>query len=147
MSIEKTKDVTIGTRRFQISRFSAETGSWIAYKVMTSILPAYMGMSGISPSPGAGGNELSEADFRSIQGYCLRSCCEYQTVGDVAAAVPIVMADGRFADPELSADLPTVMGLTTHALMFNLAPLFTGDAMKTAFVGLQSLVPKSGTAA
>lgn len=143
MALEKFKDVSMGDRKFQISRFTPDTGSWIAFQVMTKVMPSWVGVESTVPDsirsmPRA---ELSESEFRSIQAHCMKVCAEYRTIGDVTTPVPILMADGRYSDPDM--DLATVMGITTHALMFNLAPLFTGDALK-AVTGSLRIASETG---
>lgn len=134
--LEKTKEVEINKRRYQLHRFTAETGSWVAYMVMTKILPSWVGAA-LPATNKSGGAELSEEDFRKIQQYCLRYCFEISE----GAPIRVILDDGRWANPELAYDLPTVMALTTHALMFNLAPLFNEDAFSEGLTGLLGTIP------
>jgi len=132
MPNEKTKDVEVGGKRYRVGRFNPRDGSWVAFLLMTKALPAWIGDSLVSDMGlpvGAGQKpELSEADFKNLQDHCLRLCFEYTSTE--APPIPVLMADGRFSDPEM--DVSTALALTTHAMMFNLSSLFQGGAVKMA---------------
>lgn len=137
---ELTKDIVVGNSRFQISRFSARVGSWVAIQVMIKGLPAWLGEveSDIPDAMRNNRASLTEEEFHNIQDHCLKICSKWPEADAVVQApVPIVMVDGRFTDPAMATDVVTVMALTAHALMFNVAPFFGSDALKMVMSSFQ----------
>jgi hypothetical protein len=126
--MNNTLDVEIGETRCQIGRFKARVGSWILAQVLTKMLPAAL-ESALVNDAGAqlasGRSALSEAEFASIQAHALSVCRRYEN----GVPMPIFVLPDKFAIPELEYDLVTVMALTVHALVFNLAPFFEGDGL------------------
>lgn len=75
---------------------------------------------------------FSEELCEKVQTHCLQSCSEFPDSSD-APAVPIMMANGRWASPRLEQDPVAVNQLVLAALKFNIAPFFIGS--------ISSLVP------
>jgi Phage tail assembly chaperone protein, TAC len=129
MSQEKTKDVSIGDHQYRVGKLTARTASWVAMQILTKLLP-----SGDELVTGgrasAERSALSESEFHNIQGHCLRVCARYETAGESLVPTPVLMADGRFAIPELEYDVVAVMALTLHSLMFSVSPFFEEGALK-----------------
>ena len=143
---EISKDVEIGGRKFRISKFDALTGSYIAYKVMTQMLPMLSGLQGSPDDPGKvsavisglmqGKASMSKADFIDLQRDCLSVCSEVKMVGSQEAPVRILLENGSWGVEGLENDVSTVLMLTVHALFFNLQSFFDVGAleqMRTAF--------------
>lgn len=110
--MEMTKEVTIGSRNFQIGRMSARNGSWIFTKVVES------------------DGDLSEQDFRRIQDICLAACKEIKTVTNTRQVVPVILESGEFVDKELEYDIATIVSLVVETRHFNLDPVFRGDGLE-----------------
>ena len=91
---ETFKDVTFGGRKWRIGRFDALTGSYIAYKILTQILPmgieAQMGNLSLPKDRGA----MSKEEFTSLQKDCLMICSELQLVGTVETPFPVMTTGG-----------------------------------------------------
>ena len=140
--IAKTKDIKIGEQEFQISRMTARNGSWVAMQLLTKLLPSAVAgaVEQELPMPHSSGKtEMSEDEFVNLQSHCLRVCSRYETVAGNRTAVPILMADGRWAATELEYDIVRVLTLTVHALVFNMSPFFEEGALKPLLESLPGL--------
>lgn len=136
------KDVKIGDVTYRVGSLSPWNGSWIAMLILTKLLPFGMDAAlGASKLGAARSVDMTEAEFNGIQRHCLGVCARYEVLNGVSTATPILMSDGRFAFPELNSDLVTIIALTTHALVFNLAPFFQGDTLKSLKASFQDLLP------
>jgi hypothetical protein len=131
---ELYKDVTIGNRKWRVGRFDALTGAYVAYKLLTQILP--MGLEGKIPGlteqSEARENlpQMTKADFTSLMKDCLRVCSELKMLNNVIAPVGVLMSDGRWAVADLEHDTLTVMLLTIHTLGFNISDFFSEDTLE-----------------
>lgn len=126
---ELTKDVDVGGKQYQVGKMTAQVGCWIAMQLFTKMLPsAVENQVGLEGMPTAR-TQLSEEEFYNIQNHCLAVCKRYELVGEVKTAQPILHS-GRMAFKDLDTDLLSVLGLTVHALIFNVKPFFEGDALK-----------------
>lgn len=134
---EVNKTIEISGRRWQIGRFDALTGSYIAFKLLTETLPALpmppelqekLGMM-FSPTQKSG-SIMSKTDFIALQRDCLSVCGEIKNVGGVETPIPVLMPDGRWAVDDLENDTVTVIALTLTALVFNISSFFEEDALK-----------------
>lgn len=141
-----TKDATIKKRDYQIGKLDALVGSYIAVTIATKFLPVIMneGSMGLGELP-KGRTEISEAEFRTIQKHCLMVCKRYE--GESRAPMSVMTTDGRFALPDLEKDIVTVLGLTFHALVFNVTPFFEEGGLNSLMSLAQDLVPPSVQAA
>lgn len=137
------KDVEIGGRNWRIGKFDALTGSYIAYKVMTQILPTING--GVTtPEAMAEGlrasrASISKADFVELQRDCLGVCSELQNVGGNIAPVKVILTNGNWGVEGIETDVPTVMALTVHALFFNVSSFFDSNALDGAMGSFKGL--------
>jgi len=100
---EKSKDVTIGERRFRIDLVPADVGNWIVLQI-------------------GSGKIIQEDVFAKIQSHLLSRCSIYH---DDETPVRIYQ-DGKWTDPKLGLqyDLITVNDLMTEAMAFNFDPFF-----------------------
>lgn len=131
----KTKDVTIRGTEYQIGKLDARTGSYIALTIMTKVLPSFLSEDklklGELPKNRV---DMTESEFHVIQGHCLAVCRRYTAQ---RLAEQVMTTDGRFVFPDMADDIPTVLGLTIHALMFSVAPFFEDGGLAS----VMSLVP------
>lgn len=132
----KMKDVEVAGKKYQISKMPARTASWIAVQILTKMLPGVMESKLQLANLPVNRSQLTESEFYSIQASCLAVCSRYERVGEVVAPQPVLMMDGsgRFALPDLEDDVVSVLGLTVHALIFNVSSFFEDGAL-TAILG------------
>ncbi len=147
MKLEKIKDVPIGDKTYQIGKMISYDGSWLLFKLMDAMRKA-MADSGNDTTPDSTPVELTDeqrieaatsiADtavqfllmnsekklFDEVQKLALGVCGEYKLVGTEEAVVPVLRADGRFNDFNLSTDIQAVAKLTKESLVGNLTPFF-----------------------
>jgi hypothetical protein len=121
---ETFKVVEISGRKFRIEKFDALTGSYLAYQLLNIALPPMLGgllaKSGI-PVGGSrsAGRVMSKQEFFDFQRDCLAACFEVLPAGNM----PVITENG-FGVIGLEQDLPTVLMLTVHALLFNVQSFF-----------------------
>ena len=133
--LEKTKDIEIEGERYQLCRMNPRTGSWIVAQLCTRLLPGIIEtklasvFQGSGMSLPAGREQITEQEFHNLQDHCLLACKWYDPKAGVP--IPILTQDGRFAVPALEDDLLTVMTLTAHVLIFNVAPFFAKGRIET----------------
>lgn len=137
---EAFKDVELGGRKWRVGRFDAMTGSYITMLVLMQMLP--MGMDeqiGIG-SLGKGGRSLMDKKtFFDVQADCLKVCSELQQVGESVAPIPVMLDDGRWGVGGVEEDVPTILALTVHTLIFNISDFFQEGALNDltkTFLGL-----------
>lgn len=140
---EKFRDIEISGRRFRIGRFDARTGSYIAFRLMTQILP--MGMDsevfgGIGESLPKNRPMMSRDEFMELQNDCLRVCSEIQSVGGNDAPVLVLMPSGEWGVAGLEDDAVMVIALTVHALVFNVSSFFDGNALSGIMGSFQGVI-------
>lgn len=141
MKRETFKDVDIAGRKWRVMKFDALTGSYVATVVMMKALPALLKMfkgdgGDVTAVAGGlmGGLNMTKQEFMDLQRDCLGVCRELSDVNGTIAPMPVLMADGRFANSDLATDPVTVLMLTAHAVVFNLSVFFAEgalDSMKT----------------
>jgi hypothetical protein len=145
---QTTRDVVIGRNRFQIVQMNAAIGSWLLFKLIDSLrkIAVEVAQDNTQPTNGevdkdAAASALIQAmlmtldreAFEEVQREALRVCGQYALVGEKETVLPVLMANGSFAIPELRNDIAAVVTLTSNALHFNLSPFFLGDGLKTMF--------------
>jgi hypothetical protein len=127
---EKFKIVEIAGRKWRIEKFDALTGSYIAYQIMTQMLPGGIDqqVTGGEAVELASKNRplMSKKEFGSLQLDCLHVCCEVLPAGNV----PLIGENGAWGVMDIEDDTVTVMALTIHALIFNISSFFGGNALK-----------------
>jgi hypothetical protein len=133
---ETTKTVEVGGRKFRLGKFDALTGSYIAYKLTTELLPL-----GLSQKLGFDApterRAMSRGDFRELQMDCLRLCGEILPAG----VTPVINDDGTFAVEGLENDTGSVLVLTIQALAHNVQDFFDGDLLDSLSKGLPAFSP------
>ncbi len=138
--MEMYKDIEINDTRYRVGRMTARVGSWVLLQIFTKLLPAQiesqLGLDSLPP----GRSEMSEAEFMNIQDHCLMVCRRYETQSNNdEVAMPVMAAPGVFAVKELEHDIVTAIGLTAHALLFNVAPFFEGNALTSILESFKDL--------
>jgi hypothetical protein len=139
--MDSFKDVEINGVRYQVGRMTARTGSWILAQIFTKIMPATVEGNLGFDLPG-GRSEMSEEEFHNLQDHCLAVCSRYEELPPGSGretAMPIMASPGVFAVKELEYDLVAVLGLTIHALVFNVACFFDGDALTSILESFRGL--------
>jgi hypothetical protein len=145
---EPFKFVTIADRKWRVGRFDALTGSYIAFTVMTKMLPMIAELMGGKAAGEPDVNALaagmmnsratlSREDFLSLQKDCLMVCSEVKEVAGVDAPLPVLLTSGAWGVADLEHDVSSVLALTVHALFFNISSFFEGDALKGMMAGLK----------
>lgn len=131
-------DVEINGTKYQVGRFKARHGSWILAQILTKMLPAVIEQA-LAKEAGAklasNRTALSEEEFENIQGHALAVCRRYEN----GVPMPIFVLPNTWAIKDLEYDLMTVMALTVHAIVFNIAPFFGGDGLSQLLGLLPSL--------
>ena len=126
---EAFKDVDLGGRRWRIGRFDAMTGSYITMLVLMQMLPMGMDEQVGMGSLGKGRSLMDKQTFFDVQADCLKICSELQTVGDSVAPIPVMLSDGRWGVGGIEDDMPTILALTVHTLIFNISDFFQEGAL------------------
>ena len=130
----KDKIVEVGGKRYKLTKLNADAGSYVAFKLAGVALPLMSGLSGK-----VGTNEmkmLSQAitsmnrkDFSEVQKILLATVLKLEPAGGVDMPVPVLKADGTYADEELRMDAKTVISLTVQAALFNIGGFFGGEGL------------------
>jgi len=134
---ETFKIIELNGRKWRIGKFDALTGSYIAYKLLFQALP--MGLDSQIGNLPKGRETMSKDEFLALQRDCLSICQELKNVGGVDTPMVVMMPDGRWGVDGLQDDTVTVLALTAHALIFNVASFFEGDALKGLIDSFQGL--------
>jgi hypothetical protein len=119
--VELHKDVELDGKRYRIARMTATVGSGIVTQLLPKIVPFLDGGGSLDiatvikmlPT-------ISASELAAIQAHCLAVCSHYEENGALMPAKGI---------KELEYDIPVVLALTVQALIFNLAPFFTGGGL------------------
>jgi septum formation topological specificity factor MinE len=145
-----TKDVTLGVSRYRISRMNASTGSWLLFKLLDSLRKIMAdGSQDTQSAPQEIGTEqreqaanaliqgmlmtLDKGLFDQVQREALNVVGQYTAIGEKEVVLPVLMANGTVAIPELRNDIVSIVQLTSQSLYFNLSPFFLGDGLKDMF--------------
>lgn len=123
---EDHKILELADRKWRIEKFDALTGSYIAYQLMSQMLPGGMDAQvteGLAPKNRP---MMSKQEFGNLQLDCLHVCYEVLPAGKA----PVIGENGAWGVVGLKNDAITVMALTIHALVFNIAGFFDGNALK-----------------
>lgn len=137
MKRENTKTVEISGRKFQIEKFDALTGSYLAFTLMEKFLP--MGLeskAGMINMP-KGRELLSKQEFADLQRDCLGVVSEILP----GRAAPILNSNGSWGVSDIEKDTRLVILLTVHALAFNIAGFFGGEGLKELKASLADIFP------
>jgi hypothetical protein len=137
MGKETYKEVELAGRKWRVGKFDAQTGSYIAYQLLFNMLP--MGLDSQLGNLPKDRPQLSKADFLDLQRECLMVCSEVQLIDDRPAVVPVMMRDGRWYVEGLDSDTLTVIALTMHALVHNIASFFDEDLLGSVMGSFKGL--------
>jgi len=146
-----TREVTLGTWRFEVTKMSAQTASWLSNLLVANSLTngprsqpqatpeAATPETTLTPEEQAAGavgtlwllcgSTLDEERYKRVQQCALASCRILDPDGNPSA---VVMQDGRFTSKDLESDAPTVNKLIAEALTFNLACFFAAGSSAPA---------------
>lgn len=151
---EDHKAWEFGGRQWDIGKFDARTGSYLAFKLMSDFGPMLSGgvhaaMSGQSADKAfeavfkKGVPSMSRADFDEIQTECLRVCRELTKSGPV----DVLDERGNFGVNDLEYDAKTVMALTIQALVFNVSSFFDAGLLDSlaGILGMSPPAAKTST--
>lgn len=137
---EVFKDVELNGYKFRIGRFDALLGSYIAFTLLTKMLPSGIEQQVMGDqSLPKGRTSMSKEEFIELQKDCLKICHLLKDVGGKEVPVPILTSYGEWATDGLNEDVMTVLVLTIHVLIFNIVPFFEGDALKNLLGSFQGL--------
>lgn len=121
--------------RYKLTKLDADSGSYVAFKLAGVALPLMSGMSGQGVSA-ADVQMLSQAitsmnrkDFTEVQKILLATVLKIESSGGVDMPMPILKADGTYADEELRTDAAAVIALTVQAAIFNIGGFFGGEGL------------------
>jgi hypothetical protein len=145
-----TRDVVIGPNRYQISRMNAQVGSWLLFKLMDALRKIASDVNQDGAAPDREPNEqekeaaanglitamlmtLDRELFEQVQREALKVCGQYTMVGEREVILPVLMANGSLAVPDLKNDIAGVVALTSNALHYNLSPFFLGNGLNQMF--------------
>jgi septum formation topological specificity factor MinE len=76
---------------------------------------------------------LDKGLFDQVQREALNVVGQYTAIGEKEVVLPVLMANGTVAIPELRNDIVSIVQLTSQSLYFNLSPFFLGDGLKDMF--------------
>lgn len=133
-NIENYKDIELSGRKWRIKKFDARTGSYILFKVLGLFTPVLKSLDIKSIKEikdeninlteiAANMMSLEEKDFKYIQDKCLQVCYEILPGGPA----PVLNDSGNYGVIGIENDIATVLGLTAHALVFNISGFFAAS--------------------
>lgn len=148
MSRAEFKEFEVGGRKFQVKRFDALTGSYIAFTLFEKILPVIMGNKDQfigSKTPDVSADKFSEMlpstlfkmsreNFTALQKDCLKVCYEVLPAG----LTPVIGANGRWGIIGVDTDTGLILRLTIEALLFNLLGFFKEGGLSSLVTSLNS---------
>lgn len=138
--LERTKDVYIDEQKYQIEKFSAKIGMWIATQVFTKIAPLGLDQQIDIKNMPDSRQIMSEQEFSDLVDYCMCASKKYENVGNGQEhPLPIMIKKGVWLFPELEYDLTTVVALCAQVLSFNIASFFTEKSLKTLGESLKDI--------
>lgn len=131
---QKTKVIEAGGVKYRLGKMDARSASYLAMKAAAVIAPALSTVKGMNKQDAitAAANALPSMpreEFDEIQTMLLRTVVKLVETNGVDMPVPVIKADGSFADEDLCYDAPTVMQLSVQALMFNIGDFFQGAGL------------------
>jgi hypothetical protein len=156
IKLQPIKTTTINGKSYQISKIQSDTGSWLLFKLMDALRKIMKAEGGDEPEPAlepiveltedqkkAAAEAAASAAiqvmlmnldrdlFGTVQRYALEVCGEFTAVGSEEVVIPVLKADGKFANYNLSTDISTVAALTSQSLYANLSPFFLNGGMNS----------------
>lgn len=120
-------------QRYRLTKLNADAGSYVAFKLAGVALPLLQGLSGKSINKAdikllsQAISSMSRAEFSEVQKILLGTVQKITTAGGVDMPMPVLKADGSYADEEMAMDAKAVITLTVQAALFNIGGFFTGE--------------------
>ncbi len=128
--MERYKDVHIDGHNYQIEKFTAKIGMFIAVQIFTKIAPLGLDQQiNINNLPESR-KLMTEQEFSDLVDYCMCAAKKYETVGSSEMPLPIMTKKGVWLIKDLEYDTPTVIALCAQVLSFNIASFFTEKSLK-----------------
>lgn len=138
----KEKIIVVGEQRYKLTKLSADAGSYVAFKLAGVVLPLIQVMNGGESKNGedekkmeevkllsAAITSMSRTDFSEVQRLLLSTVLQMVSADGAEMPMPVLKADGSYANEELAADAATVIKLTIQAALFNVAGFFPGKEL------------------
>ena len=131
----KDKIIEAGGKRYKLMKLDADAGSYVAFKLAGVALPLMNGFSGkVSQDEmrllSQAITSMGRKEFTEVQKILLGTVLRLETSGGVDMPVPVLKADGTYADEDLRTDAKTVIALTVQAALFNIGDFFGGEGSK-----------------
>lgn len=131
----KDKIIEAGGKRYKLTKLDADAGSYVAFKLAGVALPLMNGFSGkVSQDDmrllSQAITSMGRKEFTEVQKILLGTVLRLETSGGVDMPVPVLKADGTYADEDLRTDAKTVIALTVQAALFNIGDFFGGEGSK-----------------
>lgn len=129
----KEKFLDYDGQRYRLTKLDADAGSYVAFKLAGVVLPLLQGLSGKSINKAdikllsQAISSMSRAEFTEVQKILLRTVQKITTAGGVDMPMPVLKADGSYADEEMAMDAKAVITLTVQAALFNIGGFFTEE--------------------
>ena len=120
---QKYKVIEINGKRYQVGKLDARTASYIAGKLAIIL----GGAAGNNSNLSAAVSSLKKEDFIAMQNDCLSVVNRLNVVNGAEVPEAILLADGRFTDPDMEYDFSAVLTLTVNVLMYNVSGFFGGN--------------------
>jgi tail assembly chaperone len=146
---ERTKDVQIGDRTFQVGSFSPREGRWVSMQFLGRLLYSLENTREVQEKELGASlathlSYMGEDSFTRIQDKCFALTSEYNAQ---KVAMPVLMRDGPHkgewaGDP---LDLVDSLALTVSVLVFNLFDFFVPGARDKLLVVFPDFTPKDST--
>lgn len=124
-----------GDRHWRVGKFDAMTGSYVAYKLMSELLPMGLGHQLGLPAP-ADAKLMNKKDFMELQKDCLGVCDEML----VAGPTRVLNDNGSWGVIDVEYDAPLILALTIKALMWNVSSFFD-ESLLSSLAGALNLSP------
>ena len=134
---EEHKILELAGRKWRIEKFDALTGSYIAYQLMSQMLPGDLDAQVTDGQAPKNRPLMSKQEFGNLQLDCLAVCYEVLPAGKA----PVIGENGAWGVAGLENDTVAVMALTIHALIFNIAGFFDGNALKDLVASFAGMNP------
>lgn len=129
--LDRFKDIEIDKQKYQIGKFTAKTGMFIATQIFTKIAPFGLDQQIDLKNLPSDRPLMTEQDFSDIVDYCMCASKKYEAVGSNDVPLPIMMQKGKWLVPDLEYDMTTVIALCAHVLSFNISVFFKDGALET----------------
>lgn len=149
---ETSKTIDFAERKWEIRKFDAMTGSFIATKLLVKLSRiAFLVMgdqkfesSAIMLSLADELSTLSKQEFFEIQSDCIDCINVVDSVGGKDVKTPLRTSAG-WTVKEMETDVLSIMTLTIHVLVFNFADFFAGNALKESIDSIKPMIPSSAS--